>query len=130
MFVCSTNTINIHKRRNSYHIDVNFYLPFRYAFVNSRRCCIPDEPQSGLSKLLHVPSAVRYISVSSHVISASQFGSMSARLKCSIASSSRSMTSLLLSPSALRRNKSKKDGKDQESLQLSTTPDPGYHMGK
>ena len=27
-------------------------------------------------------------------------------------------------------SKSKKDGKDQESIQLSTTPDPGYHMGK
>ena len=26
--------------------------------------------------------------------------------------------------------KSKKDGKDQESIQSSTTPDPGYHMGK
>ena len=26
--------------------------------------------------------------------------------------------------------KSKKDGKDQESIQLSTTSDPGYHMGK
>ena len=28
------------------------------------------------------------------------------------------------------RNRSKKDGKDQESLQSSTTPDQGYHMGK
>ena len=27
-------------------------------------------------------------------------------------------------------HKSKKDGKDQESIQSSTTPDPGYHMGK
>ena len=27
-------------------------------------------------------------------------------------------------------NKSKKHGKDQESIQSSTTPDPGYHMGK
>ena len=25
---------------------------------------------------------------------------------------------------------SKKDGKDQESIQSRTTPDPGYHMGK
>ena len=25
---------------------------------------------------------------------------------------------------------SKKDGKDQEMIQSSTTPDPGYHMGK
>ena len=25
---------------------------------------------------------------------------------------------------------SKKDGKDQESIQSSTTPDPEYHMGK
>ena len=25
---------------------------------------------------------------------------------------------------------SKKDGKDQETIQLSTKPDPGYHMGK
>ena len=25
---------------------------------------------------------------------------------------------------------SKKGGKDQETIQLSTTPDPGYHMGK
>ena len=25
---------------------------------------------------------------------------------------------------------SKKDGKDQESIQSSTTPDPGCHMGK
>ena len=24
----------------------------------------------------------------------------------------------------------KKDGKDQETIQSSTTPDPGYHMGK
>ena len=28
------------------------------------------------------------------------------------------------------RIKSKKDGKDQETIQSSTTPDPGYHMGK
>ena len=28
------------------------------------------------------------------------------------------------------RIESKKDGKDQESIQSSTTPDPGYHMGK
>ena len=27
-------------------------------------------------------------------------------------------------------NQSKKEGKDQESIQLSTTPDPGCHMGK
>ena len=26
--------------------------------------------------------------------------------------------------------KSKKGGKDQESIQSSTTPDPEYHMGK
>ena len=26
--------------------------------------------------------------------------------------------------------KSKKDGKDQETIQSSTTHDPGYHMGK
>ena len=26
--------------------------------------------------------------------------------------------------------KSKKDGKDQETIQSSTTPDPGYHKGK
>ena len=25
---------------------------------------------------------------------------------------------------------SKKDGKDKEMIQSSTTPDPGYHMGK
>ena len=25
---------------------------------------------------------------------------------------------------------SKKDDKDQETIQSSTTPDPGYHMGK
>ena len=28
------------------------------------------------------------------------------------------------------RIESKKDGKDQESIKSSTTPDPGYHMGK
>ena len=28
------------------------------------------------------------------------------------------------------RNQSEKGGKDQESVQSSTTPDPGYHMGK
>ena len=27
-------------------------------------------------------------------------------------------------------NKSKKGGIDQESIQSSATPDPGYHMGK
>ena len=27
-------------------------------------------------------------------------------------------------------SKSKKEGKDQEWIQSSTTPDPGYHMGK
>ena len=27
-------------------------------------------------------------------------------------------------------NKSKKDRKDQEKIQSSTTPEPGYHMGK
>ena len=26
--------------------------------------------------------------------------------------------------------KSREEGKDQESIQSSTTPDPGYHMGK
>ena len=26
--------------------------------------------------------------------------------------------------------KSKKDGKDQDTIQSSSTPDPGYHMGK
>ena len=26
--------------------------------------------------------------------------------------------------------KSKKEAKDQESIQSSTTPDPGYHVGK
>ena len=31
---------------------------------------------------------------------------------------------------APNRNKSKKGGKDEESIQSSTTPDPGYHMGK
>ena len=30
--------------------------------------------------------------------------------------------------SVVRRGK--KGGKDQESIQSSTTPDPGYHMGK
>ena len=25
---------------------------------------------------------------------------------------------------------SKKDGKDQKTIQSSSTPDPGYHMGK
>ena len=30
----------------------------------------------------------------------------------------------------LKVNESKKDGKDLESLQSSTTSDPGYHMGK
>ena len=30
----------------------------------------------------------------------------------------------------LCRYVSKKDGKDQETIQSSTTPDPGYHMGK
>ena len=29
-----------------------------------------------------------------------------------------------------RYDQSKKDGKDQESLQSSTTPDKDYHMGK
>ena len=27
-------------------------------------------------------------------------------------------------------NKSKKEGKDQESIQSSTTPDPGHHLAK
>ena len=27
-------------------------------------------------------------------------------------------------------SKSKKDSKDQETIQSSNTPDPGYHMGK
>ena len=27
-------------------------------------------------------------------------------------------------------SKSKEEGKDQETIQSSTTPDPGYHMGK
>ena len=27
-------------------------------------------------------------------------------------------------------NRSKEEGKDQESIQLSTTPDPGHQMGK
>ena len=27
-------------------------------------------------------------------------------------------------------SESKKGGKDQESIKSSTTPDPGYHMGK
>ena len=29
-----------------------------------------------------------------------------------------------------RHTSSKKDGKDQETIQSSTTPDPGYQMGK
>ena len=29
-----------------------------------------------------------------------------------------------------KKLQSKKDGKDQETTQSSTTPDPGYHMGK
>ena len=28
------------------------------------------------------------------------------------------------------KEESKKGGKDQESIQSSTTPDPGYHIGK
>ena len=28
------------------------------------------------------------------------------------------------------REESKEEGKDQESIQSSTTPDPGHHMGK
>ena len=28
------------------------------------------------------------------------------------------------------RFKSREEGKDQESIQSSTTPDPGYHMGE
>ena len=32
--------------------------------------------------------------------------------------------------SQAKGTKSKKGGKDQESIQSSTTPDPGYHMGK
>ena len=31
---------------------------------------------------------------------------------------------------AYQNKQSKKDGKDQETIQSSTTPDPGYHMGK
>ena len=30
----------------------------------------------------------------------------------------------------LLSNQSKKEGKDQESIQSSTIPDPGHHMGK
>ena len=37
-----------------------------------------------------------------------------------------SMTPAIL----LLRNKSKTEGKYQESIQSSTTPDPGHHMGK
>ena len=40
---------------------------------------------------------------------------------------------LLLSTFAMFRglsNQSEKGGKDQESVQSSTTPDPGYHIGK
>ena len=33
-------------------------------------------------------------------------------------------------PAHSKTNQSKKDGKDQETIQSSTTPDPGYHMGK
>ena len=29
-----------------------------------------------------------------------------------------------------RRNESNKEGKDQESIQSSTSPDPEHHMGK
>ena len=29
----------------------------------------------------------------------------------------------------LHTEQSKKDGKDKETMQSSTTPDPGYHMG-
>ena len=32
--------------------------------------------------------------------------------------------------SSQRHNQCKKDGKDQETIQSSTTPDPGYHMGR
>ena len=33
-------------------------------------------------------------------------------------------------PSILLEKKSKEEGKDQESIQSSTTPDPGHHTGK
>ena len=33
-------------------------------------------------------------------------------------------------PTILESDKSKKDGKDQEMIKSTTTPDPGYHMGK
>ena len=33
-------------------------------------------------------------------------------------------------PGHSKTNQSKKDGKNQESIQSSTTHDPGYHMGK
>ena len=39
-----------------------------------------------------------------------------------------STSSFFLSFFTLFENK--KDGKDQETIQSSTTPDPGYHMGK
>ena len=31
---------------------------------------------------------------------------------------------------SLIKKQSKKGGKDQETIQISTTPDVGYHMGK
>ena len=31
---------------------------------------------------------------------------------------------------SIRKSLSKEEGKNQESIQWSTTPDPGHHMGK
>ena len=36
----------------------------------------------------------------------------------------------LLVKTNIPKYKSKKGGKDQEGIQSSSTPDPGYHMGK
>ena len=37
---------------------------------------------------------------------------------------------IVLSKSSLKKTKSKEEGKYQESIQSSTTPGPGHHIGK
>ena len=40
------------------------------------------------------------------------------------------MVNFLMTLEVMVINLSKEDGKDQVSIQLRTTPDPGYHVGK
>ena len=52
------------------------------------------------------------------------------RIKTATAQADKDVILNLLSICRYGKNQGKREGKDQESIQSSTTPDPGHHMEK